>query len=72
MNTVVRRIPTVDQPNLPKQSILLRNRRRQTRLPQIHPRNLKRTPSPKRAGVTRAEKQHNTILSIKKIMEEDT
>ena len=52
--------------NLPKQ-----NRRRLTRLRQIHLRNRNpnRTPSPKRAGVTRAENQNNTILS--KIMEED-
>ena len=57
--------------NLPKRSLPKQNRRRLTRLRQSHLRNRNPNPppSPKRAGVTRVENQHNTILS--KIMEED-
>ena len=65
------RRPSPPQPNLPKRSLPKQNRRRRSRLRQSHLRNRNpnRTPSPKRAGVTRVENQRNTILS--KIMEED-
>ena len=61
----------VDLRNPRKRNLPQQNRRRRSRLRQIHLRNRNpnRTPSPKRTGVTRVENQRNTILS--KIMEED-